>query len=158
MGQMRGQIGYLFRGGNELGVFGTYNIGTSRHTLGSLHVEFRAISQANLFWSHLFAKGGMMTFWAGTPYRKGLMYPSGRAGTFIAGASFQAPLTSHLSVVGHGVYMGARSGSGFVESKNYAANVSLGLSYAFGGKKAGTRPYLPLGDNSNFLVDTNVNY
>lgn len=43
---------------------------------------------------------------------------------------------------GHGVYMGARSGSGDVESKNYAANVSFGLTYAFGGKKRAQDPTL----------------
>ena len=50
--------------------------------------------------------------WVGTPYRRGLMYTSSRAGRYIVGASFRAPLTKALSVIGHGVYMGAKSGPG----------------------------------------------
>lgn len=158
MGQLRSQVGYLFKGGNEFGIWGTYNTGTTKHSLGALTVAFRAISQVNLFWKHQFHNQGSICFWAGTPYRKGLMFSSGRAGTYIVGASFKAPLTGALSVEGHGVYMGARSDPAYVESQNYAANVSLGLSYTFGGKRVGTKPYLPLANNSNFLVDTNINY
>ena len=158
MGQMRGQLGYLFCGGNEVGLLATYDTGTSSLGFKSLPIEFRAISQVNAFWSHLFKNKGKLMFWGGTPYRKGLMFPSGRAGSYIIGASFKAPLTHSLSLEGHGMYMGARSGSADIESQNYAANVSLGLTYSFGGKKGGARPYMPLANNSNFLVDTNINY
>ena len=158
MGQMRGQIGYTFRGHNQFGLFATYDTGTTTSQIGSLSVQFRAISQINAFWMHTFKNQGWMTLWAGTPYRKGLMFPSGRAGTFIVGAGFKAPLTGCLSVEGHAVYMGAHGDADYPGSHNYASNVSVGLSYAFGSKQIGARPYMSLGNNSNFLVDTNMNY
>jgi hypothetical protein len=85
------------------------------------------------------------------------MYTSGRAGLYTLGARFRAPLTRALSIIGHGAYMAARSGPAAQESRNYAANICFGLNYSFGGCKSGQRPYLPLADNSTFLVDTNLN-
>ncbi len=158
MAQLRGQVGYLFRGGNEFGFESTYGTTTSHKSYGGIPVEFRAVSQLNAFWRHIFKKGGETMIWAGTPYRKGLIYESGRAGAYILGASFKAPLSHSLSIEGHGMYMGSRNGSAYTESRNYAANVSLAITYSFGGSKAGARPYLPLANNSNFIADTNASY
>ena len=158
MAQVRGQFGYLCKGGNEFGFLGSYATETAHKYFGALPIKFKAINQVNAFWRHIFKNRAETMVWGGTPYGKGLMFSSGRAGTYIVGASFKAPLTHSLSMNGHGVYMGARSGSGDVESKNYAANVSFALTYSFGASKAGARPYLPLANNSNFLVDTNTNY
>ncbi len=158
LSQARGQFGYLFKGGNEFGFLGSYATEIAHKHFGALPIKFKAISQVNAFWRHIFKNRGETMVWAGTPYQKGLMYNSGRAGNYIVGTSFRAPLTYSLSMYGHGVYMGARGGSGATQSKNYAANVSFGLTYSFGGCKAGSRPYLPLANNSNFLVDTNTNY
>ncbi len=158
MGQVRGELGYLVKGGNEFGLWSSYGTTTSHKSYAGIPVEFRAISQVNAFWRHIFKNEGETMFWAGTPYRKGLMYDSGRAGAYVLGASFKAPLTHSLSIEGHGMYMGSRNGSAFSESKNYAANVSLAITYSFGGRKAGARPYLPLANNSNFIADTSLSY
>jgi hypothetical protein len=157
VGQLRGQLGYLVKGGNEIGVWSAIDTETSHKETSQIPIKFRSISQVNVFWTHYFKNLAQTSLWAGTPYRRGLMYSSGRAGTYLFGASFKAPLTRALSVVGHGAYMGARSGSAFQESSNYAANVTFGINYSFGGCQGGQRPYLPLADNSNFLVDTNLN-
>ena len=158
MQQVRGQIGYLIKKKNELGVWGTYGTTTSHKSYSGIPVEFRAISQVSLYWRHIFKNQGETMIWGGTPYRKGLMFDSGRPGNYIVGASFRAPLTSSFSLDGHGMYMGSRSGSASSESKNYAANVSIALTYSFGGKKAGARPYMPVANNSNFIADTNLSY
>ncbi len=158
MGQVRGQIGYLLRGKNEFGLWSSYGTNTAHKSYAGIPVDFRAISQVNAFWRHLFKNGGETMLWGGTPYRKGLMFESGRPGSYIIGASFKAPLCRFLSIEGHGMYMGATSSSAFSESKNYAANVSLGLTYSFGGKKPGARPYMSLANNSNFIADTSVSY
>lgn len=158
MAQVRGQLGYLCRGGNEFGFLGSFATKTAHKHFGALSLKFKAISQVNAFWRHIFRNKAEAMVWAGTPYEKGLMFSSGRAGTYIVGASFKAPLTRSLSMNGHGVYMGARSGSADTESKNYGANVSFALTYSFGASKAGARPYLLLANNSNFLVDTNTNH
>lgn len=158
MEQLRAQFGYLIKGGNELGFWGGVNTRTSHKRAGSDSVKFRAIPQVNFFWSHYFKNRAQTMLWGGTPYRRGLRNASGRAGLFIVGASFKAPLTHALSIIGHGVYMAPRSGSAFQESRDFAANVCFGVNYSFGGCKSGERPYLPLADNSNFLVDTNLNF
>lgn len=156
--QVRGQIGYLIRGGNEVGAWGTVNTRTAHESAHNISLKFRAIPQANLFWCHYFKNQAYGMLWAGTPYRKGLAYPSGRPGRYIFGARFAAPLTKSLSVSGHGAYMGARSASKGNESRNYAANVTFALNYAFGQCREAANPYLGIGDNSSFLVDTNTNY
>lgn len=157
LGQVRAQLGYLIQWGNEVGIWGALDTQTAHKETSEIPVKYRAISQFNLFWTHYFKNLAQASVWVGTPYRRGLMYNSGRAGTYIVGASFRAPLTRTLSIVGHGAYMGARSGSAFKESSNYGANATFGINYSFGGCKAGQRPYLPLADNSNFLVDANLN-
>lgn len=157
LGQLRGQIGYLIQGGNEVGAWGTFDTQTSHQETSYIPVKFRAVCQANLFWTHYFKNRAQTTVWAGTPYRRGLMYSSGRAGNYIFGASFRAPLTQCLSIIGHGAYMGAHSDPVAQEARSYAANVCFGINYSFGGTHAGERPYMMLADNSNFLVDTNLN-
>lgn len=156
--QIRGQIGYLIRGGNEIGIWAAYGIHTSHEKSQQIPLEFRGISQVNLFWCHYFKNKGYGMLWAGTPYRRGLMYESGRPGNFIFGVQFSVPLTHHLSVEGHGSYMVPRGSSGLTPAKNYASNISIGLTYAFGKRRIQQSPYMTLANNSNFFVDTNQNF
>lgn len=156
--QIRGQLGYLFNGKNELGVWAAYGIHTSHKTSQQVPLRFRGISQVNLFWCHYFQNNGYGMIWAGTPYRRGLMYKSGRPGNFIIGVQVSAPLTERLSIDGHGAYMGPRGNSGLIPARNYASNISLGLTYSFGKRRIQKSPYMTLANNSNFLVDTNQNF
>ena len=157
LAQLRGQLGYLCEGRNEFGFWGTYDTQSSHRDPDEIPLKFRAVCQANLFWCHYFKNNGQTTLWAGTPYRRGLMYTDGRAGRYIFGGSFRAPLTKALSIIAHGSYMAARNDPATIESKNYAANVCFGVNYSFGGCEPSQRPYLALADNSNFIVDTNLN-
>ncbi len=155
--QLRGQVGYLIPGGNEVGVWATYGIQTAHARSQQLPLQFRGISQANLFWCHYFKSHGYAALWAGTPYRRGLMYTSGRPGDYIFGLQFSVPVTHSLSLEGHGAYMGPRGSSGLTPAKNYASNLTIALTYAFGKRKIQQSPYMTLGNNSNFMVDTNLN-
>ena len=156
--QVRGQFGYLFKGGNELGAWGSYGIRTVHKESQNIPLHFRGISQVNLFWSHYFKSHGYAMLWAGTPYRRGLMYTSGRAGRFIVGAQFSVPVTHSLSIEGHGSYMDPRGGSGVVPSKNYGADLYFGITYSFGKRRIAKSSYMTLANNSNFMVDTNQNF
>lgn len=158
LSQVRGQCGYLFKGGNELGAWGTVDALTAHEYSSHIALAFRAIPQANLFWCHYFKNRSYTMIWAGSPYRKGLMYHSGRPGRYIFGARFDAPLTDSLSVSGHGAYMGARGAPNGIEARNYAANVCFALTYAFGPCRGAPVPYMTIADNSTFMVDTNYNY
>lgn len=157
LNQIRGQFGYLIRGGNELGLWGTYGIQTSHQESQNIPFQFRGISQVNLFWCHYFKNNGYTTLWAGMPYRRGLMYDSGRPGTYTFGLQFSVPMTHSFSIEGHGAYMGARGNSGLEHAKNYASDLSIGLTYSFGKRRMKQSPYMTLGNNSNFMVDTNQN-
>ncbi len=156
--QLRGQVGYVFNGSDELGVWGTYGIRTSDKESEELPLKFRGISQANLFYCHYFKNNSYGMIWGGTPYRRGLMYTSGRPGRYTIGTRFSAPLAHCLSINGHAAYMGGRSTSTSSKSQNYAANVCFSLTYSFGYRKVMQTPYMSLADNSNFLVDTNQNF
>lgn len=157
LSQVRGQVGYLFDSCNEFGVWGTVDTHTAHEETQEIPLKFRAVSQVNLFWCHYFKNCAYTMIWAGTPYKRGLMYRSGRAGQFIVGARFSVPLTEALSINGHAAYMAARRAPDGIESKNYASCICLSLTYSFGCKQAALSPYMSLADNSNFLVDTNLN-
>lgn len=156
--QVRGQVGYLFKGGNELGVWSAYGIQTDHKHSQNIPLKFRGISQVNLFWSHYFKSHGYAMLWVGTPYRRGLMYTSGRAGRFIIGAQFSIPVTNSLSIEGHGSYMDPRHGSGIVPSRNYGADIYFGITYSFGKRRIAKSPYMTLANNTNFMADTNQNF
>lgn len=161
--QIRFEGSYLFENCNEYGIWGTADIHTSHRSASGVPVKFKPLSQLNLFWRHFYANCGQTMIWVGAPYKKGLLAQGGRAGKFILGASFNVPLTYCLNVEGHATYMCPRSEESIVESRNYASNVSIGLVYTFGGPRCcndnrDIRPYLPVANNSNFLVDSNTNF
>ncbi len=156
--QIRGQVGYLIRGGNEIGAWTGYGIQKDHESSQQVPLTFRGISQVNLFWTHYFKSNGYAMLWAGTPYRRGLHYTSGRPGRYILGAQFVVPVTHSLSLEGHASYMGARHGSGVVPAKNDGADVYIGLTYAYGKRRIAKSPYMTLANNSNFMVDTNQNF
>lgn len=156
--QIRGQTGYLMKGGNELGVWASYGINTAHEEAEQIPLRFRAISQVNLFWCHYYKNNGYTMIWAGTPYRRGLMYTSGRPGTFTLGAQFSVPMTSYFTIQGTAAYMGARKVEGIRPSLNYAADLSIGITYSFGKRRIIQGPYLTPANNSNFMADTNQNF
>lgn len=157
--QLRFQGGYQFCC-EEVGIWGTAYLSKSqKHALG-VPISFRAISQMNLYWSHFFENCAMTSIWLGLPYQNSLRFHHKKPGNFIAGFSIRASLTNRLFVDGHGSYMSARHRSGARQSRNTAANVCLGITYFFGdtcSEYCESATYLPLANNSNFLVDTNIN-
>lgn len=164
LSQLRLQAGYLLPYCNELGIWGTINTNTSSRSAAGNNVKFRAINQWNLFWTHYFPNSARTMLWAGLPASKTLLYSKGRPGNWILGASFNVPLTDRLAIDGHATYMRARHRGGVVESRNYGANICLGITYAFGSATSsedlysGFKPYMSAADNSTFMVDTSSNY
>lgn len=163
LSQVRYQVSYLLRCRNEFGAWGTAYTNTAHKSTVGIPVAFRAINQINLFWRHFFKNCTEAMIWGGVPFGSSLMFFS-RPGEYTLGASFQAPLARCWAVSGHAAYMHAPSAPGPIESRNYASNVCIGITYLFGGssrcvsRARAFRPYLPVANNSNFLVDTSVNY
>ncbi len=163
LSQIRFQVGYLLCCTDEFGFWGTAHTNTAHKNSSGIGVRYRAINQINLFWRHFFENCAYTMVWAGTPYQKSLMSSSGRAGNYIVGASFSVPLNHCFSIDGHASYMGGRSFHSQFRSLNYASNVCIALTYAFGAGYCGceetcSAPYLPVANNSNFLADTSLNY
>lgn len=162
-GQVRFQGGYLFNASDEIGIWGTAYLSKNHKSTFQIPVSFRAINQVNLFWRHLFCNCAETMVWAGIPYSKSLMFSGKRAGKYIVGASFSVPLTASLAVEGHGMYMGPNGNHASPRYKSYGANICIGITYAFGCNKDDccalwqARPYLPVANNSNFLVDSSLN-
>ena len=155
--QLRFQAGYQFCR-EELGVWGTTNLTTSHKRALGIPVNFRAISQMNFFWSHYFENRALSTLWIGAPYTHSLRFPHKTAGVITAGFALRAPLGENLFVDGHGSYMRARKTTGATQSRNYDANVCVGITYVFGGRCCNySATYMPVANNSNFLMDTNIN-
>jgi hypothetical protein len=153
--QLRFLAGYLSCGRNEFGLWGTMDLHWSRHSTQEIDVDYRAISQINAYWRHLFDNCAETMVWAGVPYKRNLLFSTGRAGKFILGGSFRVPLTCQLGLEGHACYMCPHSSSN--KQRNYAANLCIELKWAFRAEDC-IVPLMPIGNNSNFLVDTNVNF
>lgn len=163
IGQLRMQLGYLLKNADELGAWGTVNLNTSHETTSSIPVTFRAISQISLFWRHIFENNAETMLWGGVPYKHSLEIPHKLAGQYLIGTDIHAPLNKYIRLDVHGVYMGPVGNSSSPQTFNYDANVTIGLTYAFPIKGipkcprcTKASPYLPIGNNSNFLVDTNL--
>lgn len=163
LGQVRYQAGYLFWTSDEIGFWGTANISTDHLRTFQIPVAFRAINQLSLFWRHRFENCGEFMAWGGVPYQKSLLFSGKRSGKFILGACFRAPFSSCFCVEGRGMYMAPQGNRASPHFQSYGANICIGLTYFFG---AGSndcceiwqaRPYMPVANNSNFLVDTNLN-
>jgi Family of unknown function (DUF6666) len=163
-GQVRYLVSYLLRRWGEFGLWGTAHINTAQKfsTAFDLQMDFRAINQINLFFRHFFRNGAEVGVWGGVPFGRSLL-GFNRPGNFILGACFCAPLARCWSVRGVAAYMSPQNSLTYFRSQNYAANVSIGVSYAFGNRccrtsDRGFRPYFPVANNASFLADTSTNY
>lgn len=154
--QLRFQTGYVWCS-NEFGLWGTLDLSRSRKSALGIPVKFKTIGQLNLFWKHWFENGAETTLWLGSPYRTSYKFSHGRAANFIAGFTFRTPLTDQLFLEGYGSYVFARHSHGVEESRNYGANICVGLTYHFYGCNPCERPYMAIANHSNFLIDSNHN-
>lgn len=154
--QLRGQIGYQYCCDNEYGIWGTVDLGESKVDFEGIDLKFRSLSQVNAFWKHSFKCGRETMIWAGIPYKRSLAFDTGRAGKFIVGASFRAPLSRCLLIEGYGSYLVPHSSDGFKKQAYYGANICLEIKYFFGGSCVRNAPLLSTGNNSNFIADTNT--
>lgn len=155
--QFRFQGGFVYNC-NEFGVLGTVDTHTCHRHVAGVPVSFRAVSYASFYWQRYYENSARTMLWAGAPYKRSLMFSKGRAGKYLVGASFDVPLTNCLSIVGHGVYMQGHSTRTPFQSRTNAANISIGIDYRFGSGCDAPLPYLSIGNNSNFIVDTSLTY
>jgi hypothetical protein len=166
LGQWRGQIEYAFSGHNSVGLFACKRDLSAQQTFAvedddAVTVTNRAISQLDLFWHHKFCSGADSYLWIGIPDH-GRLDGDGSLLDWTIGASVQVPLTESLALYANGAYFhpSASAGDGAAVESGY--NIGMGIAWYFGGGarnhaiygKCAT-PYMPVANNSNFLVEQN---
>jgi hypothetical protein len=166
LSQWRGQIEYALNGCNAIGVWGCVRdrFFSYEHTSGSMPIIFslidRPISQINMFWHHKFDAGADSNVWIGIPERVQLDWYDFPLDWTI-GANVQVPLSKRLALYANASYShpSERAGS-LVSSIVSTYDVGMGVVWYFGGKAHSdaingscSSPYMPVANNSNFLVD-----
>jgi len=166
--QLRGQMGYAIDPSNEVGLMIMYNVGGSQvvdqgsFNSNNILTRARALDQGNIFWRHVWERGGETTLllgWAEAP------------GDVVFGARGEVPLNCHLSLFGNMHYIlpsttggqPSNNGSNDRFAEEYW-NVTFGFVY-YPGNNSGTRtvsgrsmlPLLPVADNGLFGVKVNPN-
>jgi hypothetical protein len=161
LGQLRAQIGYLLHKKDELGALTSVNLTTAKQTLGDSSIKYRAISQASLFWRHIFQNRAETMLWGGVPYGQSLLVAGKRQGAYLIGFDFRAPMNRHFRLDANGVYMGPVGNSSWPKAFNYDSNIAVGITYLFPIKGirdcsrcTKARPYMPTASNTTFLIDS----
>jgi hypothetical protein len=164
LGQWRGQVEYALSGCNAVGFWGcARDLGAVNRLRDSqVLVTNRAITQANLFWHHKFCSGADSYVWTGIPDH-GRINGDGSLIDWTVGASVQVPLTQRMALYANGAYYhpSAAASAGAAIESGY--DVGMGVVWYFGGNarscaingKCAT-PYMPVANNSNFLVEQDV--
>lgn len=160
IGQWRGQVEYALSDINAVGLYSCVrDLNNRQAVIGGYTLETRGISQVNMFWHHKFCTGADSWLWVGLPERNRLVY-GGSLGDWIVGMSLQAPLSERLALYGNAEYMHPSAAAGPAATVEASWNVGAGICWYFGGNaishslngKCWT-PYLPVANNSTFLVD-----
>jgi hypothetical protein len=165
LGQWRGQIEYAFSGCNAMGLWackrdlGAQQTFTVENFEEGVTITNRAISQVNLFWHHKFCSGADSYLYIGIPDH-GRLDGDGSLIDWTVGASVQVPLSESLALYANGAYFhpSASAGDGAAVESGY--NVGMGIVWHFGGCARNhaingkcADPYMPVANNSNFLVE-----
>jgi hypothetical protein len=162
--QIRGQFAYYFTNCDEFGLWATYDLNKTHqiqhYSYYEFDIAFRPIAQANIFWRHLFGNGVESSVSLGYTLRNRLdRYHSNRPGKYIVGLELSVPFLESWLLVGKASYMQPGTKRGIHGQMDYASNISINVVYFFGGNPNTTEncawmPYLPLADNTYFLVDS----
>ena len=161
LGQWRGQAEYAFSDFNGVGVWGTIADRSHTQQVFNLSIVDRAVDQIDFFWHHKFCSGADSWLWMGIPDHAKLD-EHGSLGEFIIGGGLQVPIGERLAVYGNMQYMRPTAAAGADASRLQTYDLGVGVVW-YPGRNAHTAtvngscwtPYMPIGNNANFLVDQN---
>jgi hypothetical protein len=162
LGQWRGQAECALSDCDSLGVWGTmrdHGHGQVVPAFVPASVETRALSQINFFWHHKFTGGADSGVWVGIPQSDRLGQP-GNLGDLILGGDVQVPLSDQVALYANLQYMKPSASAGHDAAIDETYNIGVGLAW-YPGRYARTKtvngacwmPYMPVANNSTFLVD-----
>lgn len=161
VGQWRGQIEYALSGCNSVGVWGCVNdlYSVQNSPLYGTRIRNAGVTQANMFWHHKFNRGADSWLWVGIPERTSLT-GVGSLGDWMVGANVQVPLSDRLALYANGSYLHPTASAGIDAAMSSGFDVSMGVCWYFGRRAISHAingdcwmPYMPMANNSNFLVD-----
>jgi len=165
LGQWRGQIEYALSNDNAVGLWGCVRDRNVAQLLDNgIVVQDQAANQANLFWRHKFVDLGADSWlWFGIPDHGRLDTTQGGSfSDWTVGISLQAPLSDRLALYTNGSYMHPSAAAGWDARIECGWDVGVGVVWYCGGSAVrhsinGGRwlPYMPLANNTNFLVEQN---
>jgi hypothetical protein len=167
LGQWRGQAEWALSGRNAIGVYGCLRDRFADQVVTDVRtvsVRNQPVTQVNLFWHHKFAWGADSWVWVGAPEKYRVNH-DGSFGDWIIGAKIEAPLSDYLAVYGNAQFMHPSAHAGKLASMEESWNIGAGIVWYFGGHahsraingKCWT-PYMPVANNSTFLVDQGITF
>ncbi len=155
LGQVRGQVGYQTTANDEIGLWGALRTGGDVGSLVGRTIDFKPMTQANLFWRHVFDNNTQTRIWLGVAdehTRYNFLAPGDPPihHPFIFGGDMYVPLNNYWGIFGQANFVTPGT------SGTVAAFVGL-VFYPAGQAGSATRnpyaPYLPLANNPTFVVN-----
>lgn len=168
--QLRLQSGYCLSPQNEVGVWSAFRCRGATKVVFDTDVGadvdalYRPLSQVNFFWHHNFDSGADSWLYFGIPDQTRLDdTEGGTLGDFNLGLAINVPLTERAAIYANGQYMKPSASAGWQAAAENAYSIGFGLAFYPRGSSrtksvAGNcwMPYMPMANNGNFLVDTNI--
>jgi hypothetical protein len=153
--QWRAQVGYAINDNNEFGVWGTKADRGDQATVAGASFHLHAISQANLFWRHIWPNEIVTRVWGGLADEHGtfvLVLPDHNTShvPFVFGAELYVPLTERLAIFGEANFVTP------YDSGTVTATLGIAIyPRPFARQTARSRfaPMLPVANNPTFGVD-----
>lgn len=152
--QLRGEVGVNVTAEDTVGVWGTAaTSGDDVRLLGQTY-RIRPISQASVFWNHVWETGAETRFWVGVAGQHGTdilgLPDTARTDPVVVfGLQIFAPLTERLAIFGQGNFV--------TPSDTGTLDAYLGFAYFFGGARESRSnqfaPVLPVANNPTFSLD-----
>jgi hypothetical protein len=162
LGQWRAQVEWAVSDCNAFGMWGCVRDNVSRQLyLRQTLVASRAVSQANFFWHHEFCCTKADSYlWTGCTQNDRLN-GDGSLSDWVIGASVEVPLSSRLALYANAQYVHPTAAASTTAAVEDCYNVGMGIVWYFGGHACDRSitnkygPYMPVANNSTFLVDQN---
>jgi hypothetical protein len=160
LSQMRAQIAYAVNDCHEIGFWTALRMSGDTVNVGG-PLSFRGVDQFNFFWHQKFSFGADGVTWVGIPDHTKLG-GNGSLGAYIFGGTLTAPLSPRWSAYTDLQYMAPSAHTGAAAANQETFFIGIGLIFYPGGNSRtesvvdkSWMPYMPVGNNGTFMVDTN---
>jgi hypothetical protein len=165
LGQWRGQVEYALSNCNAVGFWGALRDHSHEQDIAFFEIPgvltTRPIDQINFFWHHKFVHGADARVWFGCAENDRLdIDEGGSLGAWIFGMDIQVPISPRLALYANMQYMHPSAAAGDNAAIENSTDIGFGIMWYPGGNSKSRNlnggcwmPYLPVANNSSFLVD-----